>query len=147
MNVEQELSSHGWTHLPNSQFVRYDKATDAVDAGYPKTTASNWGNWPSTWTGVDAAVRWPTGAIYLFRGSQYARISSSVTIDAGYPKPIAGNWPGLSFTSNIDQVIMWGTGHAYFFKGNDYVGYSVAADAQEAGYPVKIVGAWPGVAF
>lgn len=130
-----------------SQFVRYDKAADTVDAGYPKSIASNWGNWPSTWTGVDAAVRWPTGVIYLFRGSQYARISSGVTIDTGYPKPIAGNWPGLSFTTDIDQVITWPSGNAYFFKGNDYVGYSIAGDAQIAGYPVKIVGSWPGVAF
>jgi hemopexin len=45
----------------DSQYLRYDIATDKVDAGYPKLIAGDWGSWPASWTSVDASVKWNNG--------------------------------------------------------------------------------------
>lgn len=129
-----------------NKYLRYDKTAGTVDAGYPLTLPGGWGNWPAAWTSVDAAVRWPNGKIYMFRGSQYVRISAGTTVDAGYPKPITGNW-GLPYTTGFDYVVPWNNGKAYFFKGNDYIRYDVATDTTDAGFPKPILANWPGVAF
>jgi hypothetical protein len=132
-----------------TQYFRYDKAADRVDNGYPKTLPGGWGNWPSTWTSAPtAATRWDNGKIYMFRGSQYIRLTSGTTVDTGYPKPIAGNWSiPTAFQSGIDFVFIWNNNKAYFFKGEDYIRYDLASDTTDSGYPAKIVGRWPGVPF
>ena len=49
------------------QYVRYDVAADAVDAGYPKPIAVNW---PGLFDrDIDAAAVFPNGKLYVFRGS------------------------------------------------------------------------------
>jgi hypothetical protein len=128
-----------------NQYLRYDKATDRVDAA-PRTLPGGWVNWPATWTSVDAAVRWSNGKVYMFRGGQYLRITSGFTVDAGYPLPIAGNW-NIPFTTGFDYVLIWPNNKAYFFKGVDYARYNLSTDTTDAGYPAKIVGRWPGVPF
>lgn len=128
-----------------NQYARYDKANDRVDAGYPVTLPGGWKNWPSTWTGVDAALKSSTGKQYLFRGTEYLRISSGVTVDKGYPKPIAGNWD-IPFPA-VDRAVLWPDGRAYFFKDDQYIRYDMTTDTMDAGYPLPIVGRWPGVTF
>src|SRR4051812_34797458 len=79
-------------------------------------------------TGIDAAVAWPNGKVYVFKGPFYLRYDlASGKLDDGYPRPIKDNWPGMPFTS-IDAACVWPTGKAYFFKGTQYVRYDVAAD-------------------
>jgi hypothetical protein len=130
-----------------AQYVRYDIATDQVDAGYPASIAGNWGNWPASWTSVDAVVRWNSSKVYFFRGAQYLRYDIATdTVDAGYPVSITGNWPGL-FSSNIDYGFIHPNGKAYFFKGTLYDRYDITTDQVDAGYPVPIVGNWAGVPF
>jgi hypothetical protein len=129
-----------------NQYLRYDKATDKVDSNYPKTLPGGWQNWPSTWTSVDAAIRWDNGRVYMFRGSEYLRITSGVTVDAGYPKPISGNW-SIPYTSGFDYVLIWPNDKAYFFKGTQYARYDLASDTTDSGYPLDIVGRWPGAPF
>lgn len=127
-----------------SQYIRYDIATDRVDPGYPAPIAGNWGNWPATWTSVDASVRWPNGKVYFFRGYEYLRYDIATDrVDPGYPAPIAGNWPGL--IGNIDYGFVHPNGKAYFFGRKQYQRYNVATDRVEATLP--IVGIWPGVPF
>jgi len=129
----------------DSQYVRYDIATDRVDAGYPATIAGNWGNWPAAWTGVDAAVKWNNGKVYFFRGSQYLRYDIATDrVDAGYPAATSGNWPGL-FTSAIDYAFVHPNGWAYFFHGTQYQRYSVGLDKVDQTLP--IVGWWAGIPF
>ncbi len=128
-----------------SQYVRYDIATDKVDLGYPASIAGNWGNWPATWTSVDAAVKWNNGKVYFFRGSEYLRYDIAADkVDIGYPAPITGNWPGL-FTSNIDYALVHPNGWAYFFKGKQYQRYDMVLD--QVNQTLPIVGWWAGVPF
>ncbi len=130
-----------------NQYLRYDIATDKVDAGYPQPISGNWPGWPATWTNVDAVVRWPNGKVYFFRGSQYLRYDVATDkVDTGYPQPIAGNWPGV-WTSGVDYVVNYNNTKAYFFKGREYVRYDIATDKADTGYPQPIVGSWPGVPF
>jgi hypothetical protein len=128
-----------------NQYLRYDRAADAVDAGYPKTLPGGFGNWPATWTSVDATVKWTNGKVYMFRGSEYIRLTNT-TVDAGYPKPISSGW-NIPWTTGFDYVFRLPSGKAYFFKGSEYVRYDIAADATDAGYPAPIVGRWRGVTF
>ena len=127
-------------------YIRYDLATDTVDAGYPKPVA---GNWPGVFTSnINAAAVWTNGKAYFFKGSQYQRYDLATDkVDAGYPKPIQGNWPGFpaSFAAGIDAVAMWPNGKAYFFKGSEYIRYDVSTDKVDAGYPKPISASWPGL--
>ncbi|MBL0160232.1 MAG: hypothetical protein IPP47_24570 [Bryobacterales bacterium] len=131
-----------------SQYVRFTKVSDGVDAGYPKSIASSWPGLPASFqTGIDAALwRESNGKIYFFKGNQYVRFSSVAGgVDAGYPKPIAGNWNGLpaSFADGIDAVLMREDNHKiYFFKGRKYARYSDADNTMDAGYPKFINGNW-----
>jgi len=130
------------------RYLRVDKATRKVDSGYPKTLPGGWGNWPSAWTSVDSAIKWTNGKTYLFRGSEYVRLTGT-DVDAGYPKPITGNW-NIPYTSGFDYGFVYpGTSKAYFFKGKEYirVDVSTSSEVTDPGYPALIVGNWRGVTF
>ena len=99
----------------DSEYVRYDVLLDAVDPGYPKGIAGVWTDAASATfdTGIDAAVNWGNGKVYLFKGGEYIRHDiASDTLDPGYPKPIKGNWPGVHIAeiqppidSHVDESI------------------------------------------
>lgn len=127
-----------------AEYVRYSIANDAVDAGYPKPIAGNWGNWPAAWTSVDASVKWNNGKVYFFRGSEYLRYDIvNDAVDAGYPKAISVGWPGV-FSSNIDYAFVHPNGWAYFFKGKSYQRIAMNMTVDQT---MPIVGWWPGVPF
>jgi hypothetical protein len=130
-----------------NQYLKYDKAGDRVSQA-PKTLPGGWKNWPKTWTSAPtAAVRWTNGKVYMFRGDEYLRISSGVTVDPDYPRPIEGNWDIPSpFTSGIDYVLLWSNNKAYFFRGTKYVRMDLTTELTDGG-PSLIVGRWPGVPF
>jgi hypothetical protein len=105
-----------------SQYVRLTGTT--VDEGYPKSIATNWQGLPATFAqGIDAAVwRETNDTIYMFKGSQYVRLTET-TMDDGYPRSIAGNWKGLpaSFTTGISAALIHrGREALYLFDGNQY---------------------------
>jgi predicted P-loop ATPase/GTPase len=117
----------------------------SVDSGYPKTLPGGFSNWPSTWTSVGAAVKWSNGKIYLFRGSEYVRLTGT-SVDDGYPLPINGNW-NIGFTSDIDYAFLYPNGKAYFFKGNQYTRVTTSPETVDPGYPMAIVSRWLGATF
>lgn len=133
-----------------NQFIKVDPSDDwKVEAGYPKTIASSWPGMPSSFTsGIDAAIYSHNKRIYIFKGSQYVRItpSESWAVESGYPKPIAGNWPGLpaSFTSGIDAALWSKTNKKiYFFKGTRFVRIDPDNGWQmDSGYPKFINKNW-----
>jgi phospholipase C len=134
----------------DNQYVRYSQdpsnptgnaSTYTPDAGYP---ALIWKNWSGFWASdFDAAVLWPTGKMYFFKGAEYIRCSTNMHVpDAGYPKPILGNWPGVAeaFPNGVDAVMVWSADKAYFFKDGQYVRYTITAGSEgvDAGYPKAI---------
>ncbi len=80
------------------QYIRYDIATERVDAGYPKAIDNQ--TWPGLpWiAGIDAAVNWGNGKVTLFKDDQQVRYDVNTDrVDAGYPKPIDHkNWAQLA---------------------------------------------------
>ncbi len=142
------LSESTAAFFRNDQFLKYDSVHEEVMAGFPKSIAQYWGNWPANWTKIDAAVSWHNGKIYFFRGSEFLQYDKSADrVDPGYPKLIADRWAGL-FASDIDAAFNDGDGYAYFFKNNQYDRVDVWNDKQvDEGYPAVIVGNWPGVLF
>jgi len=127
-----------------NQYVRLTGSS--MDAGYPLPIAGNWHGLPASFQqGIDAAfLRESNGKIYMFKGSQYVRLTET-EMDAGYPKPIAGNWEGLpnDYTSGVDAVLMRvDTSQIYFFHGHTYVRYSNVDDGIDAGYPKWINKSW-----
>jgi hypothetical protein len=137
---KQYLFSGGW-------YVRYSDISAGIDEGYPKPIAGNWSRLKAPFTsGIDAALwRQSNGRSYLFKGSQYVRLTGS-KVDDGYPKPIAGNWKGLpsSFQAGIDAALWRGSnGKIYLFKGDQYV--RLTETSVDAGYPKPIAGNWKGL--
>jgi hypothetical protein len=106
-----------------SQYARLTGTT--MDEGYPKPIAGNWNGLPASFTaGIDAAMtRTSNGKIYMFKGSQYCRLTET-TVDSGYPRSISGNFAGLpaSFTNGIQGALMHDEREAiYLFDGNQFV--------------------------
>jgi hypothetical protein len=136
--------------LFDSQYVRYDVASDAVEAGYPKSIGANWTGFSAAGFGggIDAAANSDSGKVYFFRGPQFLRYDIAANaVDSGYPLAIAGHWPGLAeagFGSDIDAAVNWGNGKLYFFKSGQYVRYDLSQDRVDDGYPVSIADGWPG---
>jgi hypothetical protein len=84
------LAGHGFGQ---DVYVRYDVATDRQDDGYPAPVEPNW---PGLVPPINAAVLWPNGYAYFFRGTQYLRYDiEKNAVDPGYPQPIKDNWPGV----------------------------------------------------
>lgn len=80
-----------------NQYIRYDIATNKADPGYPKLIAAGWRGLPASFNaGLQAAVTWPNGKSYLFKGNQYVRYDIKTDrADPGYPKLITAGWPGF----------------------------------------------------
>jgi hypothetical protein len=78
-----------------SQYVRFTKVSDGVDAGYPTSIAGNWPGLPASFqTGIDAALmRKDNHKIYFFKNRLYVRFTKvSDGVDPGYPAWIDRNW-------------------------------------------------------
>lgn len=81
--------------------------------------------------GIDAAVNWGDGFIYLFKGSEYYKLDAlaNQTTDAN-PRDIADGWGSFppAFTTRIDAAFNAGNDKAYFFSGDQYLRYRVTDD-------------------
>ena len=133
-----------------NQYVRYDWASDRLEAGYP-AALSAW-NLPANFAfGINAALNGQgkyAGKAYFFKGDQYVRYDwAADRPDAGYPAALsAWNLP-TSFAFGIDAALNGQgkyAGKAYFFKDEQYVRYDWASDKVDAGYPLAIT-SWQGV--
>jgi len=122
-----------------SYTVRFDIRESDIGTSTNPLTAGAFGG-----AELDAAIVWPNGKIYLFKGSRYVRYDLGADkVDPGYPSTIQGNWPGLPM--QIDAFITYPNGSAYAFAGDLYYRYDIAADKVVVGYPRLIAQAWPGL--
>ena len=132
-----------------SEYLRYDRATNQVDPGYPKAIDdATWPGWPSTWTGLDATVNSGDNKAYFFRGGEYLRYDLAADqAEPGYPKAIDDtSWPGWPSTwTGVDAAVNSGNNKAYFFRGSEYLRYDLATNRVDPGYPKAIDDtSWPG---
>ena len=102
----KKLSAVVWSgnkayFFKGDQYVRYNigPGPEGVNPGYPKPIKGNWKGLAEAFpNGIDAAIVWPNGKAYFFKGDQYVRYTTDPAtegVDSGYPKPVQGNWPGL----------------------------------------------------
>lgn len=91
-------------------YVRYDIASDRVDADYPLSIAEQWHGLGEIGFGsdLDAAVAWPNGKVYFFKGDQYVSYDlASDRAEDGNPRSIADGWAGLAdagFADGLDAI-------------------------------------------
>jgi hypothetical protein len=145
------------------RFLTYDQGEDAV-VGAAAPAATRWHGLGPLEAGVDAALNYENGKLYLFRGNSYVRYDlDQDRVEPGWPKKIGRddvtgqeNWPGMarakaangrSFADGVDAALRIErfdpkTGKpvrkVYFFKGDAYVRYDVAQDRVEDGWPKRI---------
>jgi hypothetical protein len=107
-------------------------------------------------SGIDAAVNWGDGFVYLFRGDEYWKYDA-LTDRAATPTAtkIASGWPTFpaAFAAGIDAAFNSCTGKSYLKKGDEYLRYNVSEDRVDdpdpgtSAYPRKIadVNGWRGL--
>lgn len=129
------------------EYLAFDVNEDRIPPGYPAPIHGNWRGFPAHWTGVDAAIVWPNGRAYFFRGSEYLAFDiDQDCVLPDYPAPILGNWKGWPpHWPNTEAAVAWPNGRTYFFRGNEYLAFDMAEDAVLPGYPAPIEGAWKGL--
>ena len=118
----------------DDRYVRISPGAVIVDPGYvPPSSPTIGAGWEGIWRdGVDAALCYPDGRVFFFRGDEYARFDMAANagkgrIDDGYPKPIAEGWPGL-WADRVDAAFLWDDSTVYFFRGDEVMAFDVAAD-------------------
>lgn len=124
-------------------YIQYDIARDAADAGYPRTIVPDW---PGVWVGgINAVINVDNRKAYFFRGSEYIQYDIATRrADSGYPHPIAGNWPGL-WEDGVDAAVYTGNGKVHFFKGAFYLRYDLNLRKMDFASPLPIASSWKGV--
>ena len=129
------------------EYLAFDLEADSVLEGYPQYIHGNWSGFPAHWTGVDAAVVWPNGRAYFFRGGEYLAFDvEQDEVMPGYPQPIHGNWRGFpAHWPGVDSAVVFPNGRAYFFRNNEVLAFDIEADCVVAGYPQPISTGWKGL--
>ncbi|MFM9633310.1 MULTISPECIES: hemopexin repeat-containing protein [Streptomyces] len=91
---------------------------------YVKSIAANWGNFAAYGfdTDIDAAVNWPNGHVYFFKGEKYAKYNiqqNKITQDPHETKDYWDGFAGTGFDEYIDAALELGDGSAWFFRDDE----------------------------
>ncbi len=80
-----------------NECVAFEITADRVAQGYPRLISDEWPGLAERGfsEGLDAAVRWPDGRIFFFKGAQYLRYDRESLTVTGEPRSIADGWSGL----------------------------------------------------
>jgi len=96
--------------------------------------------------GIDAAINWGNGFIYLFKGPKYWQYDILLnTVATPKPALIASRWSDfpLAFQLGIDAAFNAGQGKAFFFKGSQYLRYRVGGEHEGVDTPDPGTRAYP----
>ena len=137
----------------DSQYIRFAKALDKTDAGYPKAT--NDSSWPGFGNKADKLIaafeKNTLTSYYFFNDGTYIRYNNTLDkAENGYPKVISNStWPGLGqYATNIAAALRWKDDKVYFFlKSGEYLRFDLSENKVDTGYPKPINNdTWPGLA-
>ncbi|WP_408952889.1 hemopexin repeat-containing protein [Lysobacter sp. Hz 25] len=136
----------------DAQYVRYDLAAGAVDAGYPAPIAGRWPGLEKFAGGardLDAALFFSRSKLYFFKGDQYIRYNlDSDRADSYYPAYLSeSTWPNSGYwPAHWSGALNFASGKSYVFKPGEYLRYDRVLDRADAGYPAPITASnWPGL--
>lgn len=116
----------GITYLFQGEYY-YRLNEHGVDTGYPRVISWDWGQIEGP---VDAALTWPNGWTFIFKGSRYWKFHNLQHIYG--PKNISEGFDGIP--NEIDTAFVWsGNGKTYFVKGDRYWRYH--GNRIDYGYP------------
>ncbi|MBB5018498.1 hypothetical protein HNQ59_001787 [Chitinivorax tropicus] len=141
-----------YVFLKDGRYIRYNKAADKVDAGYPKNIDNL--SWPGVGPygkQIRATFRWPGNKVFFFlNDGRYIRYDlAKDAADAGYPLAVTeSNWPGLArYSRDIIAAMKWDDSRGYIFlTGRRFIRYNISADRAEQGYPKQVDNhTWPGL--
>jgi hypothetical protein len=139
--------------LKGDQYVRFDVAMDAVDAGYPLPIADGWRGLDELdfAANLDAAVDLGEGdrEVHLFKGGEVVVVDEeSNAVKGASPLSIAEAWPGLAaagFDVAIDAAFADDSGTGFFFEGSQYVSVDLATRQLRGGPSRAIADGWAGM--
>lgn len=77
--------------------VAYDLVADRVVDGYPTSISDEWPGLAAYGfdSDLDAAVRWPDGRVFFFKGTSYLRCDTDTRLVTAEPRAIAEGFSGL----------------------------------------------------
>jgi hypothetical protein len=91
-------------------YTSFDLGRGQADEDYLVAIADGWRGLGDVGfeRGIDAAVNWENGKIYLFKGDRYVRYDTAADqMDDGYPLSVADGWRGLAslgFADGLDAI-------------------------------------------
>lgn len=145
-------SSTAYFFRNDGRYIRYGKADDDADDGYPADTTE--GAWPGLgrYAPMISAAFSASGSrsyFFLSNGTYIRYNNSEDEADAGYPKAIDDqSWPGLgAYATQITAALRWTGSKVYFFlKNGTYLRYDLSDDQVDPGYPQVVNDTtWPGL--
>ncbi|MFJ5064660.1 hemopexin repeat-containing protein [Streptomyces nigra] len=107
---------------------------------YVKSIGANWGHTAHYGfdSDIDAAVNWPNGHVYFFKGDKYAKYNVQANDITGPPQKTKDGWDGFEatgFDEYIDAALELGDGSAWFFRDDECLLFG-----EEKGKETVIVG-------
>lgn len=107
---------------------------------YVKPIGANWGHTAQYGfdSDIDAALNWPNGNVYFFKGDRYAKYNIQANDIVGPPRKTKDFWSGFEgtgFDEYIDATLELGDGSAWFFRDEECLLFG-----EEKGEETVIVG-------
>ncbi|CAL2104821.1 Metalloenzyme domain-containing protein [Tenacibaculum sp. 190524A02b] len=152
LDWNDSINNKAYFFRGNGEYMRYNKALDKVDAGYPIMVTN--GNWPGLEVfrnKITASFNWNNSTCFFFLndGTYINYNMNTDRANSGAREITNSNWPGLALYKNkIIAAFQWNSKKAYIFLNDGtYVRYNITNDRVDSGYPKPVNNStWPGMA-